>query len=77
VVATDVGGTAEAVEDGHTGLIVPARDPGALAAAIVELLDDPARRARLGAEGRRRQLERFTEARMVEGTLAVYAEVAD
>jgi glycosyltransferase involved in cell wall biosynthesis len=77
VVATDAGGTAEAVAHGHTGLIVPPRDAGALAAAIVELLDDPDRLSRLGAEGRRRQQERFTLARMVEGTLAVYAEVAD
>jgi glycosyltransferase involved in cell wall biosynthesis len=77
VVATDAGGTAEAVDHGRTGLIVPPHDAGALAAAIVELLADVDRRARLGAEGRRRQQERFTLARMVEGTLSVYAEVAD
>jgi glycosyltransferase involved in cell wall biosynthesis len=77
VVATDAGGTAEAVDHGRTGLVVPPRDAGALAAALVELLDDRDRRARLGAEGRKRQQERFTLARMVEGTLSVYAEVAD
>jgi glycosyltransferase involved in cell wall biosynthesis len=77
VVATDVGGCGEAVEHGVTGLLVPPRDPAALGAAIGALLADPARRQELGAAGRRRQRERFTLERMVEGTLQVYRELSD
>lgn len=51
IVATDVGGNAEIVRGGHNGCIVPAGDPAALAAALGELLDDPARAAALGAAG--------------------------
>ena len=49
VVATAVGGTPEAVEDGVTGLLVPRQDPEALAKAVIELLLDPERRERMGA----------------------------
>jgi glycosyltransferase involved in cell wall biosynthesis len=52
VVATDVGGLAGVVRDGVTGVLVPPRDPAALAAAIQSLLDDPARADALGAAGR-------------------------
>lgn len=72
VVATDVGGTGEAVEDGVTGILVPPRQPAPLAAAIDGLLADPERGARLGAAGARRVAERFTVDRMIEGTVAVY-----
>jgi glycosyltransferase involved in cell wall biosynthesis len=76
VVATRAGGIAEAVEDGVTGRVVPPGDAEALAGALVELLEDPGRRERMGEAGRRRFLERFTADRMVEETLAVYAEAA-
>lgn len=49
VVATAVGGVPEVVRDGENGLLVPPRDPQALAAAIRRLVDDPALRARLAA----------------------------
>ena len=52
VVATGVGGLADAVEDGVTGVVVPPNDPAALRAAIAELLADPARARRLGEAGR-------------------------
>ena len=48
VVATDVSGIPMAIEHGRTGLLVPERDPGALADAVVELLDEPERARRLG-----------------------------
>lgn len=76
VAATGAGGIPEVVEDGVTGRVVPPGDAEALALALVELLADPARRERMGQAGRRRFLERFTADRMVEETLAVYAEAA-
>lgn len=54
VVATRVDGPPEIVEDGQTGLLVPPRDPEALAKALVKLLKDPQRRASMGRRGRER-----------------------
>jgi glycosyltransferase involved in cell wall biosynthesis len=75
VVATAAGGIPEAVEDGVTGRVVPPRQPAALADALAEVLQDEERRIALGAAGRRRFLERFTNDRMVEETVRVLAEV--
>jgi len=72
VVATPVGGIRETVVDGETGLLVPTRDPAALAAAIRRLLDEPDLARRLAAEARRRVRERYSEQRMVELTLGLY-----
>jgi len=76
IVATAAGGIPEAVEDGVNGRVVPPRDPAALAAALLDVLGDGDRRAALGRAGRRRFEERFTDERMVEGTLRVYEELA-
>jgi glycosyltransferase involved in cell wall biosynthesis len=54
VLASDVGGVAEAVVDGETGSLVPAGDAAALARALERLLADPALRSRLGERGRER-----------------------
>lgn len=54
VVATRVDGPPEIVEDGQSGLLVPPRDPEALAKTLVELLKDPRRRASMGNRGRER-----------------------
>lgn len=51
VIATDVGGTKEAVIDGETGLLIPARDPVALAAAMTSLITQPQSRERMGEMG--------------------------
>jgi glycosyltransferase involved in cell wall biosynthesis len=75
VVATLVGGTAEVVVDGETGLLVPPRDPEALAQAIERLLADPTLRRRLGEAGRRRVEERFSLDAMTRRVLAIYDEV--
>jgi glycosyltransferase involved in cell wall biosynthesis len=55
VVATAVGGIPDLLEDGVHGLLVPPRDPAALARGIAELLHDPARRRALGERARERQ----------------------
>jgi len=59
VVSTPVVGIPEAVEDGVTGLLVPENDPAALAAAMRDLLEDPARARRFAAAARRRIEQRF------------------
>ncbi|MEV1066604.1 glycosyltransferase family 4 protein [Streptomyces sp. NPDC050263] len=64
--------------DGETCLAVPTGDAGALAVGLSRLLGDAELRARLGAAGRERVLERFTWARAAEGTVARYREaIAD
>jgi glycosyltransferase involved in cell wall biosynthesis len=75
VVATPVGGTPEVVVDGETGVLVPMRDPQALAAAIDKLLRDPERRAQLGAAGRARVEAQFSLARTTARFLELYAEI--
>jgi glycosyltransferase involved in cell wall biosynthesis len=72
VVATAVGATAELVQDGVTGLLVPPNDAAALARAIGTLLDDPARAVAMGAAGRRRVEERFSREAMVRRMTAFY-----
>lgn len=74
VVATAVGGLRDLVLDGETGLVVPARDPQALRAALEQLLGDARLRLRLGAEGRRRAQERFSWEIVTEATLTAYAD---
>lgn len=73
VVATAVGGVPEVVEDGVNGRLVPARDPPALARALLETLDDPAGRARWVARARE-SVTAFDVEHMVERTLAAYEE---
>jgi glycosyltransferase involved in cell wall biosynthesis len=76
VVATAVGGTPEVVEHGVTGLLVPRRDPEALAKAVIELLLDPARRERMGRAAAERAASAFSERRLVDALLDVYREAA-
>ena len=73
-VATQIGGAAEILEDGTTGLIVPPRDPERLARAILSLLDDPARARGMGLRGSRDVAERFTPERLADETLLAYEE---
>ncbi len=76
VVATTGGALPEVVgQDGETGLLVPPDDPGALAAAIRRLLDDPDLRSRLGAAGRQRVLGTFTWGVTARGTAECYRAV--
>jgi glycosyltransferase involved in cell wall biosynthesis len=68
MIVTDVGGNAEAVVDGQSGLVVPARHPVALAAAIERLSCDPQLRERYGEEGHRRATTYFG----LDGCVAAY-----
>lgn len=76
VVATPVGGTPEVVVDGVTGLLVPPRDPDALAAALRRLLADPGLRARMGDAGHERVRTRFSADAMTTRVLEIYDAVA-
>ena len=75
IVATDVGGSGEAIEDEVTGRLVPPHDASSLAGAIVALLTDPTRARELGRAAGARYRERFTVERMVAGVRSVYAEL--
>ena len=72
VVATDIRGCRQAVEHGTTGLLVPPRDPEALAAAVARLVTDPAERQRLGSAARQNALQSFDQRRCVDLTLTTY-----
>ncbi len=72
-VSTDVGAVVEVI--GGTGLVVPPRNPRALAEACVALLRDPERRARLGAAARARALELFTVEQNIEAFHGIYLEI--
>ncbi|WP_042411090.1 DUF3492 domain-containing protein [Streptacidiphilus carbonis] len=74
VVATDVGAARELV--GPTGLLVPAEDPGALAAACSALLRDPERRSRLGNAGRLRAQELYAVEPAAAAFRGLYLELA-
>jgi glycosyltransferase involved in cell wall biosynthesis len=77
VVAARVGGLADTVVDGHTGLHVPPGDPDAAARALGALLGDPARAARLGRAGRARAEAHYGWDRIAAATEAVYRDVLD
>jgi glycosyltransferase involved in cell wall biosynthesis len=75
-IATRVGGMPEVVRHEETGLLVPPRDPEALAAAILRLIEDPELGRRLGAAGRELVLDGYTTAACVRGVDRVLREVA-
>ena len=75
VVATNVGGNAEAVKEGVSGLVVPSEDPGALAAAITRLLSDPSKAREMGTAGRKLTTEKFTTDAMMHKITDTYAEL--
>jgi glycosyltransferase involved in cell wall biosynthesis len=72
VVATDIRGCRQAVEDSVTGLLVPPRVPDALAGAIARLATDPGERRRLGQAARRRAQDAFDHRRSIDLILATY-----
>jgi sugar transferase (PEP-CTERM/EpsH1 system associated) len=75
VVATQVGGNPELVEEGQTGMLVPSADPVALSEAVRSYLVDPEKLARHGQAGRRSAETRFSIEAMVNHYLTVYDAV--
>jgi colanic acid/amylovoran biosynthesis glycosyltransferase len=75
VVVTDCGGMTEAVADGIEGFVCPTRDPGALAAALRRLADNPDLARELGEAGRRRILADFTLEAETKAYLELYRRV--
>ncbi len=74
VIATRVGGNADLVADGETGVIVPAADPLALAQCIVQLASSPELARSMGEAGRQRVKRHFSMEAMVAGYQSIYDE---
>jgi glycosyltransferase involved in cell wall biosynthesis len=72
IVATNVGGNAEAVKDGVSGFVVPSDDPAALSAAIIRLLSDPSLAKAMGEAGKDLVAENFTAEAMMNRITATY-----
>ena len=77
VVATRVGGIPEVVQHGQTGLLVPPKDPVALANALARLLGDPQRAASMGAKAREIAVEQYSPAKAAMKTERVFLEALD
>jgi L-malate glycosyltransferase len=75
VVATNVGGNAEAVKEGVSGFLVPSEDPAALSAAIIRLLSDPSQAKAMGAAAKAIAAEHFTTEAMMDRITAVYSNL--
>jgi glycosyltransferase involved in cell wall biosynthesis len=75
IVTTDVPGCRELIADGGCGLLVPVRNPAALANALRRLIEDGDQRVDMGRRGRALAEAQFGVERVVEATLAVYREL--
>lgn len=76
IVSTDTPGCREIVRDGENGLLVPVKNPAALAEALERLIVDEALRRRMGERSRQLAVEEFSQKRVIDATLAVYQELA-
>jgi len=76
IVATNIRGCREVVDNGVNGLLVPKKDPAALAAAIDQLVRDPSARKAMGEQGRVKAQAEFDERTVVERVMATYRDVA-
>jgi len=65
VIASDVGGIPELIQDGHNGFLIPPADSSGLARAIQKLADDPVKRRQMGIEGRKKVEKEFTLERKI------------
>ena len=76
-IATDIGGAAEILRDGETGLVVPPRAPETLSRSILTLLNNPDRARDMGERGCRDVSRRFTPDRLADETLEAYRTVIE
>jgi len=77
IVTTDTPGCRDVVRHGWNGLLVPARDPEALAGAIATLIEKPELRAVMGARGRAMVLAKFTLTRVIDEYVALHRAVIE
>ena len=75
VIASRVGGLVEIISDGETGLLIPPKDPIALCGAIQTLLSDPQKTIKMGIDGRKSAMERFSLQKNVEQYINLYEEL--
>jgi glycosyltransferase involved in cell wall biosynthesis len=75
VVATDIRGCRQVVDDGVTGVLVPPRDSAALAAAVEQLAREPDTRSRMATAARRKARSDFDQQQVIDKTLAVYQQL--
>jgi glycosyltransferase involved in cell wall biosynthesis len=75
IVATDIRGCRQVVDHEETGILVPPRDPNAIATALLRLASAPSVRHRMGKAAREKAATTFDHRRQIELTLAVYASL--
>jgi glycosyltransferase involved in cell wall biosynthesis len=75
IVATDVPGCRDIVRHGTNGLLVPPKNPAALADALAQLLNDASLRAEMGHRGREIAVNEFSEEKVIQQTLALYRKL--
>lgn len=75
IVTTDVPGCREVVQDGLNGILIPVKDPIALAVALRTLIENRSLREQMGIKGREMALNKFSEAKIIAETLSVYHEL--
>ena len=76
-IASRVGGMAELVQDGVTGLLVPAEDANALAGALLQFLRDPEQARQIANNGQRFAVENFSFERLIREIDELYAELLE
>ncbi|MGH9030442.1 MAG: GNAT family N-acetyltransferase, partial [Acidimicrobiales bacterium] len=72
VVATDIRGCRQVVDDGLTGVLVPAQDSQSLTSAVLALVRSPGERSAMGRAGRAKSLREFDQQKVIDLTLGVY-----
>jgi len=75
VVATNIGGIPEIVDDGINGFLLPPNEPQLLADKIIYLLDNKDKAAEMGARGRRKVVEEFADFKQIEHIEKVYKDI--